>query len=243
MSIAENLERVRGEIAAACERAGRNPATVELMAVSKTHGPRLLAEAFAAGQRLFGENRVQEWEHKRTDLHTLLGEGMREVRCNLIGNLQSNKSSKAAWLFSAVDAVDSPKLAERLNAPCAQAGKVLPILIEVKTSPEAAKQGIDPYGVAGLVKRIDEEFEGLEVRGLMTVPPYSDDAEQARPYFRQLRELRDSVQQETGIALPELSMGMTGDFAVAIGEGSTRVRIGTGIFGQREFRTTEAGEG
>ncbi len=243
MSIAENLQRVRAEIAAACDTAGRDPASVELMAVSKTHGPRLLAEAFYAGQRLFGENRVQEWEHKRGDLQSILGEGMRDVGAHLIGNLQSNKSSKAAWLFSAVDAVDSAKLAERLNAPCAQAGKVLPILIEVKLSPEQSKQGIDPYGVTGLVRRIDDEFEGLLVRGLMMVPPYADDPEEARPYFRQLRELRDQVQQETGIALPELSMGMTHDFAVAIQEGSTCVRIGTGIFGAREYATIPPGEG
>ena len=121
MSIAENLGRVRADIAAACEKAGRDPATVELMAVSKTHGPKLLAEAVRAGQKLFGENRVQEWEHKRDQLHSLIGEDVGDVHCHLIGNLQSNKSSKAAWLFNAVDAVDSPKLAERLNAPCAQA--------------------------------------------------------------------------------------------------------------------------
>ena len=243
MSIAENLQRVRGDIAAACDKAGRDPATVELMAVSKSHGPRLLAEAFHAGQRLFGENRVQEWEHKRDQLHSILGEDVGQVQCRLIGNLQSNKSSKAAWLFSAVDAVDSPRLAERLNAPCAQAGKVLPILIEVKLSPETSKQGIDPYGVEGLVRRIDDEFEGLKVRGLMMVPPYTDDPEEARPYFRKLRELRDGVQQATGVTMPELSMGMTHDFAVAIAEGSTCVRIGTGIFGIREYPAVPPGEG
>ncbi len=243
MSIAENLQRVRADIAAACDKASRDAASVELMAVSKTHGPKLLAEAVRAGQTLFGENRVQEWEHKRDQLHSLIGEEVGGVHCHLIGNLQSNKSSKAAWLFSAVDAVDSAKLAERLNAPCAQAGKVLPILIEVKLSPEASKQGIDPYGVAGLVRRIEDEFDGLQVRGLMMVPPYADDPEEARPYFRKLRELRDSVQQETGVALPELSMGMTHDYAVAIAEGSTCVRIGTGIFGAREYPTTPAGEG
>ncbi len=243
MSIAENLQRVRNEIAAACTLAGRDPASVDLMAVSKTHSPKLLAEAFHAGQTLFGENRVQEWEHKLDQLHSILGEDVAKVQCHLIGNLQSNKSSKAAWIFSAVDAVDSAKLAERLNAPCAQAGKVLPILIEVKLSPEASKQGIDPYGVTGLVRRIHEEFDGLEVRGLMMVPPYADDPEEARPYFRTLRELRDSVEQETGTALPQLSMGMTHDFAVAIAEGSTCVRIGTGIFGAREYPTTPPGEG
>ncbi|WP_419804798.1 YggS family pyridoxal phosphate-dependent enzyme [Terriglobus sp.] len=238
MSIAENLERVRREVDQACERAGRDPGSVRIMAVSKTHGPKLFAEAFRAGQRLFGESRVQEWEHKREQLHSLLGEDVGEIDMHLIGNLQNNKTSKAAWLYSAVDAVDTIKVAERLNAPCAQAGKVLPVLIEVKLSEEASKHGVDPYAVSGLVRRIHEELEGLEVRGLMTVPPYSDDAEEARPYFRHLCEIRDEAQQATGVALPELSMGMTHDFAVAIAEGSTCVRIGTAIFGLREYATT-----
>ena len=238
MSIAENLERVRREVDQACERAGRDLGSVQVMAVSKTHGPKLFAEAFRAGQRLFGESRVQEWEHKREQLHTLLGEGVGEIEMHLIGNLQNNKTSKAAWLYSAVDAVDTIKVAERLNAPCAQAGKVLPVLIEVKLSDEASKHGVDPYAVTGLVRRIHEELEGLEVRGLMTVPPYSDDAEEARPYFQKLREVRDEAQQATGVALPELSMGMTHDFAVAIAEGSTCVRVGTAIFGLREYATT-----
>ncbi len=237
MSIAENLRRVKDEIAQACERAGRETASVELIAVSKTHGPQLLADAFRAGQRKFGESRVQEWEHKRAQLHSILGEDVGQIDAHLIGNLQSNKTSKAAWLFSAFDAVDSAKVAERLNAPCAQAGKVLPVLIEVKLSEEASKHGIDPHGVVGLVRRI-EEMDGLQVNGLMMVPPYTDDAEGARPYFRQLRELRDEAQQATGIALPQLSMGMSHDFAVAIQEGSTSVRIGTAIFGTREYATT-----
>lgn len=238
MSIAENIERVRREVDQACARAGRDPGSVQLMAVSKTHGPKLVAEAFHAGQRLFGESRVQEWEHKREQLHSLLGEGVGQMDMHLIGNLQNNKTSKAAWLYSAVDAVDTIKVAERLNAPCAQAGKVLPVLIEVKLSDEASKHGVDPYAVSGLVRRIHDELDGLDVRGLMTVPPYSDDAEDARAFFRQLREIRDEAQQATGIALPELSMGMTHDFAVAIEEGSTCVRVGTAIFGLREYATT-----
>lgn len=238
MSIAENLERVRREVGQACERAGRDAGSVQIMAVSKTHGPRLVAEAFRAGQRLFGESRVQEWEHKREQLHSLMGEDVGQIDMHLIGNLQNNKTSKAAWLFSAVDAADTIKVIDRLNAPCAQAGKVLPVLIEVKLSEEATKHGADPYAVTGMVRRIYEEFEGIVVRGLMMVPPYSDDAEEARPYFRKLREIRDEAQQATGIALPELSMGMTHDFAVAIEEGSTCVRIGTAIFGLREYATT-----
>lgn len=234
MSIAENLERVRAEIAAACAKAGRQPEDVKLLAVSKTWGPPAVAEAFRAGQRLFGENRVQEWEHKRADLHSILGEGVGEMDVHLIGNLQSNKTSKAAWLFSAVDAVDSAKVARRLHDVCDQVGKVLPILIEVKLSEEETKQGVTAYALPGLLHSI-LEMDGVEVRGLMTVPPYSDDPEDARPYFKRLRELRDSAEAEIGIKLPELSMGMSHDFAVAIEEGSTCVRVGSAIFGTRTY--------
>ncbi|SEB62255.1 YggS family pyridoxal phosphate-dependent enzyme [Terriglobus roseus] len=234
MSIAENLERVRAEIAAACAKAGRQPEDVKLLAVSKTWGPPAVAEAFRAGQRLFGENRVQEWEHKRADLHSILGEGVGEMDVHLIGNLQSNKTSKAAWLFSAVDAVDSAKVARRLHDVCDQVGKVLPILIEVKLSEEETKQGVTAYALPGLLNSI-LEMDGVEVRGLMTVPPYADDPEDARPYFRRLRELRDSAEAEVGIKLPELSMGMSHDFAVAIEEGSTCVRVGSAIFGVRTY--------
>lgn len=233
MSIAENLERVRAEIAAACAAAGRAPDSVKLMAVSKTWGPPVFVEAFRAGQRLFGENRVQEWEHKQVQLHSLIGEGVGEIEMHLIGNLQSNKTSKAAWLFSAVDAVDNLKVASRLNDVCAQVGKVLPVLVEVKLSDEESKQGVSEYALMGLLRSL-QEFEGIDVRGLMTVPPYSDDAEEARPYFRRLRELRDeAVATIEGLVLPELSMGMSHDFAVAIAEGSTCVRVGSAIFGAR----------
>ena len=238
MSIAENLERVRAEMAAACAKAGRAPENVKLMAVSKTWGPPALVEAFRAGQRLFGENRVQEWEHKQKDLHSLLGEDVGLVDMHLIGNLQSNKTSKAAWLFSAVDAVDSIKVAQRLHDVCAQVGKVLPVLVEVKLSDEESKQGVSEYALPGLLRNL-QEFEGIEVRGLMTVPPYTDDAEGARPYFRRLRELRDqAVAEIEGLIMPELSMGMSHDFAVAIEEGSTCVRVGSAIFGARSRETT-----
>jgi pyridoxal phosphate enzyme (YggS family) len=235
MSIAENLERVRAEMAAACAKAGRNPADVKLMAVSKTWGPPAVAEAFRAGQRLFGENRVQEWEHKQKDLHSLLEEEVGDLEIHLIGNLQSNKTSKAAWLFSAVDAVDSMKVAQRLHDVCDQVGKVLPILVEVKLSKEESKQGVGEYELMGLLRNL-LELDGIEVRGLMTVPPYLDDPEDARPYFRRLRELRDeAVATIEGLQLPELSMGMSHDFAVAIEEGSTCVRVGSAIFGTRTY--------
>ena len=233
MSIAENLEHVRAEIAAASAKAGRSPGAVQLMAVSKTWGPPVLAEAFRAGQRLFGENRVQEWDHKQEQLHTLIGEDVGSIDMHLIGNLQSNKVSKAAWLFSAVDSVDSVKVAGRLNDVCTQVGKVLPVLVEVKLSDEESKQGVGEYALMGLLREL-QEMEGVEVRGLMTVPPYTDDAEDARPYFRRLRELRDeAIAAIPGLHLTELSMGMSHDFAVAIEEGSTCVRIGSAIFGMR----------
>lgn len=233
MSIAENLERVRGEIAAACAKAGRNAADVKLMAVSKTWGPDVVAEAVRAGQFLFGENRVQEWEHKQAQLHSVLGEDVGRMEMHLIGNLQSNKTSKAAWLFSAVDTVDSVKVARRLHDVCDQVGKVLPVLVEVKLSDEESKQGITEYALPGLLRNI-LEMDGLEVRGLMTVPPYTDDPEGARPYFCRLRELRDQMVADiSGLHLPELSMGMSHDFAIAIEEGSTCVRVGSAIFGTR----------
>lgn len=233
MSIQENLERVRSEMADACAKAGRDAASVRLMAVSKSWGPPALVQAFEAGQRLFGENRVQEWEHKQQQLHSLIGEGVGELQTHLIGNLQSNKTSKAAWLFSAVDAVDGVKVASRLHDVCAQVGKVLPVLVEVKLSDEETKQGVGEYALMGLLRNL-QEFEGIDVRGLMTVPPWTDDAEGARPYFRRLRELRDeAVSTIEGLHLPELSMGMSHDFAVAIEEGSTCVRIGSAIFGLR----------
>lgn len=233
MSIAENLAAVRAEIVQACAKAGRNPDEVKLMAVSKTHGPKAVAEAFRAGQTLFGENRVQEWEHKRDQLQSLIGEDVAKVEMHLIGNLQSNKASKAAWVFASVDAVDSVKVAAKLNAVASQAGQVLPILIEVKTSDEESKHGVIEYALPGLIRNIVEEMDGLEVRGLMTVPPFTDDPSGARPYFAKLRELRDNMRAEFGLSLPELSIGMSHDFAEAIAEGSTCVRIGTGIFGQR----------
>ena len=242
MSIAENLERVRAEIAEACAKAGRSPAEVKLMAVSKTWGPPALVEAFRAGQRLFGENRVQEWEHKQEQLHTLIGEDVGQMEVHLIGNLQSNKTSKAAWLFSAVDSVDGAKVARRLHDVCAQVGKVLPVLVEVKLSDEESKQGVGEYALMGLLRNL-QEMDGIEVRGLMTVPPYADEPEDARPYFRRLRELRDeAVATIEGIELPELSMGMSHDFAVAIEEGSTCVRVGSAIFGARSYAAADEAE-
>ncbi len=227
MSIRENLERVREELAEACARAGRSPETVGLMAVSKTHPPEALCEAYAAGQRLFGENRVQEMQAKAPALT-----GLHELEMHLIGPLQSNKTGKAAELFQAVDTLDGEKTARRLNAAAGALNRVLPVLIEVKLSPEETKHGVGAEALHALLDVVTA-LPHLRAAGLMTVPPNAPDAESARPYFRRLRELREHF-AVTYPSLTELSMGMSGDFAVAVEEGSTTVRIGTAIFGRRE---------
>jgi hypothetical protein len=232
MSIPANLARIRNEIADACARANRSETAVALMAVSKMHPAALIAEAYAAGVRLFGENKVQEWDAK---IPALPEEILHTARFHLIGHLQSNKSSRAAALFASVDTVDSLKLAERLNAAAAALGRRLPVLIEVKLSSEDSKHGIAPGAVSEILHAASS-LPALELRGLMTVPPFFDDPEDARPYFKQLRELRDSLNAvHPHTQLAELSMGMSHDFAVAIEEGSTCVRIGTALFGKRDY--------
>ena len=236
MSIAENIAQVEEQIAAACRDANRERDSVRLMAVSKTHPPERILEAYAAGLRLFGENRVQEYAGKQEALAaSSIFAGDARANFHLIGPLQSNKTANAVNLFDAVDAVDSLRLAERLNQATAKAGKTLPILIEIKLSPEATKHGLAPESadLDELFERLPD-FSHLHARGLMTVPPYADDPKTARPYFARLRELRDSLSQRyPRIALDELSMGMSHDFSVAIKEGATLIRVGTAIFGAR----------
>jgi pyridoxal phosphate enzyme (YggS family) len=226
MSIAANLERVRNEVADACARARRDPATVALMAVSKVHPVEALLEAYAAGQRLFGENRVQEWQGK-----AMAAGGLDGLQMHLIGPLQNNKTAKAAELFQAVDTLDSVKTAQRLSDAAQGLGRVLEVLIEVKLSHEEAKHGLAPEELPGLLAAV-RGMDGLRVSGLMTVPPFDEDAEMARPYFQSLRRLRDENVAACA-TLTQLSMGMSGDFRVAIEEGSTCVRVGTAIFGKR----------
>jgi PLP dependent protein len=226
MSIADNLEHLQQQITQACLRANRPRSDVALMAVSKIHPVEMIHEAYAAGQRLFGENRVQEFQEKSPHVKSLTG-----AEFHLIGPLQSNKTSKAAELFDAIDAVDSLKIAERLNAAAAALGKKLPVLIEVKLSHEESKHGLAPEELPFLLAAMNE-LESVAAVGLMTVPPWSEDAELARPYFRELRRLRD----ESVVRFPrvtQLSMGMSNDFVVAIEEGSTCVRVGTALFGRR----------
>jgi PLP dependent protein len=236
MSIADSIARVEEEIATACRRALRPRHSVQLMAVSKTHPAELVMEAFACGIRLFGENRVQEFASKKSALETagMLSDA-EPASFHLIGPLQSNKATRAAQIFDALDSVDSLRLAQRLDEACAAIGKRMPILVEIKLSPEDSKHGLAPDAddLQQLLERMPD-FKNLTFRGLMTVPPFADDLEQVRPYFRRLRELRDPLaQQYPALQFDELSMGMSHDFSVAIEEGSTLVRIGTAIFGAR----------
>lgn len=228
MSIAENIARLKDEIAQAARSAGRDENEIELMAVSKVHPAEAILEAYAAGQRLFGENRVQEFQEKSPRVSMLEG-----AKFHLIGPLQSNKTSRAAELFDAIDAVDSLKIAQRLDSTAAELAKHLPILIEVKLSHEESKHGINPSELQALLDAI-APLKFVQAVGLMTVPPWSEDAETARPYFRELRRLRDEAAKQHP-SLTQLSMGMSNDFRVAIEEGSTCVRVGTAIFGKRIY--------
>ncbi|MGA8937624.1 MAG: YggS family pyridoxal phosphate-dependent enzyme [Acidobacteriaceae bacterium] len=229
MPIASNLERIQSEIVNACARAHRDPSAVALMAVSKMHPAESLREAYDAGQRLFGENRVQEWQSKCDTLTDLVP----TMQTHLIGPLQNNKTSRAAEIFDAIDTLDSLKTAERLNTAAQSLGKTLRILIEVKLSHEDTKHGLAPEELPALLTAL-QPLTDLEARGLMTVPPFDHDPETARPYFQRLRRLRDD-QLILCPTLIELSMGMSNDFAIAIEEGSTTVRIGTAIFGKRTY--------
>jgi PLP dependent protein len=231
MSIADNLAHLHQQIIEACRRANRSEAEVALMAVSKVHPVEVILEAYAAGQRLFGENRVQEFQEKSQHLTAQHPEIFTDAKFHLIGPLQSNKTAKAAELFHAIDAVGSLKIAQRLNTAAATLGKKLPLLVEVKLSHEEAKHGLAPEELPTLLAAI-EDLESVEAVGLMTVPPWSEDAEQARPYFRTLRRLRDEWAVRFH-SVTQLSMGMSNDFAVAIEEGSTCVRVGTALFGKR----------
>ncbi len=231
MSIAANILSAQERIAAAARRAGRNTADIALMAVSKTQPPERIREAYYAGQRLFGENRVQEFAAK--------SEALRELDAaewHMIGHLQTNKAAKTAELFRAVDSVDSLKLAEKLDAAARNLGRKLDVLVEINVGGEEAKSGVAPDS-----QELEElllaapRLEGLAFRGLMTVPPFTVDPEGARPYFRKLCELRDALGARAlpAVNMDQLSMGMSHDFEVAVEEGSTCVRVGTAIFGER----------
>ena len=231
MSIAEDIARVRERMAAAARRAGRSPDEITLMGVSKTFPADRIREAYAAGLRVFGENRVQEFEGKAGLLRDLA-----DAEWHLIGHLQSNKAAKATELFTAIDSVDSTRLADRLNMGAEKTGKTLPVLIEINVGGEGAKSGMAPGSVElEELLAAARGWKHLEIRGLMTVPPFTDDPEGARPFFRHLRKIRDQIGdcRLPAIDVGVLSMGMSHDFEVAIEEGSTCVRVGTAIFGER----------
>ncbi|VGO22554.1 YggS family pyridoxal phosphate-dependent enzyme [Pontiella sulfatireligans] len=221
-TFADRLNRVEQRIASACEKAGRPRDSVRLLAVSKTKPPEAVREAAACGLRLFGENKVQEAQSKIP----MCPAGL---EWHLIGHLQSNKAKVAAHYFQMVHSVDSLKLLQALES---HAGTALPVLLQVNVSGEAAKFGMKPEEVAGVIEAANQ-MQKIEVHGLMTIPPFSPDPEKTRVHFSALRKLRDQLQEETGTPLPELSMGMSHDLEVAIEEGSTWVRIGTDLFGAR----------
>jgi hypothetical protein len=241
-TIAVNISRIEERINAVCARSGRASRDVKLMAVSKTHPAESIAAAVAAGPRLFGENRVQEFQPKRTALAEL-GIGVsgiaenpaKAVAVRLIGHLQSNKSARASEIFSGVDTVDSLRLATRLDDAAKGLARRLPILIEIKLSDEEAKTGLEPESqdLAALLERLPD-LANIEMQGLMTIAPLDENPETTRACFRWLRSLRETLAaQHPRLDFGELSMGMSGDFEIAIEEGSTLVRIGTAIFGAR----------
>ena len=227
-SVRENLLRVQERIAGAAARAGRRVEEITLIGVSKTHPASAIREAFEAGVRHFGENRVQEWEGKHAGTEGLA------ATWHLIGHLQSNKAVRAAKLFHCVDSVDDLALAQRLDRARAEAGIAgkLRILIEVRIAPEETKSGVEIAELPALAENV-ADLPRLELAGLMCIPPLLEQTEKVRPFFRRLRELLEELRPKLGLALPVLSMGMSHDFEVAIEEGATEVRVGTALFGTR----------
>lgn len=231
MSIAENLRRVQERIAGAAQRAGRHSREFSLIVVSKTVRPERIREAYDLGVRRFGENRVQEFASKAP----VLGD-LKDIDWHMIGHLQSNKARSAVELFHGVDSVDSLRLLERLNSAAKALRKTMPVLIEINIGGEQAKSGVAPNSAElDNMLAAAPSCDHLEIRGLMTVPPYNDDPEQSRLFFRRMRGLCDEIASRKlpAVEMGTLSMGMSHDFEVAIEEGSTCVRIGTAIFGER----------
>jgi PLP dependent protein len=225
MDLADNLNQVQQRITAACQRSRRDPATVTLLAVTKTVSPDMVREAAQLGLSLFGESKVQEAKAKIP-----LCPG--RLRWHMVGHLQSNKARDAVALFDLIQSVDSLHLAEEINRRAEQASKTMPVLLEVNIVGEASKFGYPPGQLRADLNHLNA-LPRLEIHGLMTIPPWAPLAEKARPVFRQLRELKSECEQILGAPLPHLSMGMTDDFEVAIEEGATMVRVGTALFGER----------
>ena len=226
--IKENITQVQERIAAACRRSARQPEDVKLLAISKTFPPESIREAYEAGLRDFGENRVQEAKAKRPALSDL------SITWHLVGHLQTNKAKAARELFHWVHSVDSFRLAQKLDQATASGGGRLPLLLEVNLGGEESKAGVGEAEIIQLAEKVSQ-LATLEVRGLMVIPPFIADPEEVRPYFRRLRELAQTIDSRNfaNVSMQELSMGMSHDFEVAIEEGATIVRVGTAIFGAR----------
>lgn len=225
MGLTERLEEVRNRIAAACARSGRSTDAVQLLAVTKTHPPEVVDAAVEAGLTLFGENRVQEAKAKIPQCSS-------RATWHMIGHLQSNKARDAVELFSLIEGVDSLKIATEIDKRARLAEKVMPVLLEVNVGGEASKSGFNPNDLRSTLNDL-AALSNLRIEGIMTVPPWKPDPEQARPFFVGARGLKEECESSLGEALPQLSMGMSGDFEVAIEEGATIVRIGTALFGER----------
>lgn len=233
--IISNVENVRRAIALAAERAGRDPQEVTLVAVTKTRTVAEIQAVIAAGVTHLGENRVQELAEKFPALSTASGA---QPTWHLIGSLQTNKAKQAAQMASLIHSVDRDSLAAELAKMAERLGKPIPVLVQVNVSGEASKHGVSPEGLLPLLRQISG-LGGLQVQGLMTIAPQELDPEAARPHFRALRRLAEQVRELAipGVTMKHLSMGMSGDFAVAVEEGATLVRVGTAIFGARSYPT------
>ncbi|WP_457627585.1 YggS family pyridoxal phosphate-dependent enzyme [Persephonella sp.] len=228
MTIKENVQRVIEKIHEAAVKAGRNPEEVILLAASKTQPVEKILQAYHAGVRYFGENRVQEGMKKIQEIGELP-----EIHWHLIGGLQTNKAKYAVKYFELIHSLDREALADELDKRAGKIGKVQEVLIEVNVGHEETKYGVEPERLNQLFE-YSLKKENLKITGLMCIPPYFEDKEKSRPYFVMLREMRDKLQKEFGVELPHLSMGMSHDFDVAVEEGATIVRVGTAIFGKRE---------
>ena len=231
MDLAEAIQAVQDRIDNSALKTGRNPDGIKLVAVSKTVELNRIIEAVKAGATIFGENRVQEAREKISNIKYQISN--RKIQWHLIGNLQKNKAKIAVRLFDLIHSVDSIALAEELDKQAHKSGKKQRILLQVKLSDETAKRGIPEQDLMGLLQKVGD-MDNLKLEGLMTMPPFFDDPERTRPYFRRLRRIADNI-IEKGFHINELSMGMTNDFEVAVEEGSTIVRVGRAIFGERNY--------
>lgn len=232
MGIEKTLQHIQDRIIESAKRSGRDPGNIKLVAVSKTVALEKIIEALNAGVLIFGENRVQEAQNKIRSQE--LGVRSEKIEWHLIGNLQKNKARTAVELFDLIHSVDSAALAEEINRHAQKTGKLQRILLQVKLADEETKHGVREEDLSGLIDKV-LLMNHIQLEGLMTIPPYFEDPENARPYFRKLRELADRAIAK-GYPVKELSMGMSNDFEVAIEEGATMVRIGTALFGERDYR-------